>query len=848
MVAWRRVKLLKFGVTCLCFLAVAASFGQNGESAFSAAGKLAVEGKRREALAKYLEAVLLLRDEGASPDRIASARKGAGDLALDLQDFVVAEEQLRQVVEFRRTQGPSDGLLQTLQSYARALRGLSRFEESYAALVDAKKVNDQIPFEYGRTYSIVNALREACYWDRNNVQAIEWGFEQLSLARKYRPKSSDEAASLHGLLEPLRGARSYSAEREYLDQWVALLQEIKPESPEMANALRYLCDNSNGLGDKAAAKRYAREAVEMLSRCAPSINNYFVAMTVLANYEADGNRTAEALELAEKAWSFYRERNQSRPLEIIQRAQRVDDFGVFGHSVMRVFFRTGKPERAIEILQEIQGRGLSQKLFNQLRLTSLSGSNSVDRYQKIEEQIGAASQRVSTASIAVGLAENALKKAKQGGKDETVPARELEAKKKELEKEQVELARLRADSAKQWTEVTQKFPAAFPKVAPLGDVLKYLPSSSVYLGYFLGFAPTVSLIVIHPDGRSKMVDLKPDVFALRDRVNKIREKLLSRNPSVTADLRAFYKDIVPDSVRNEVELAERLVITPDGPLWEIPFSALLAGPDANQYYLGLAKPILTTPSLSILGLNKEASKAKGSSGPVRATIVGDPVFSWDNAANLSAVGERSALWSSGKPPAPLPGTKAEAEKIAELYGSSAITADQATETSVRNALKSSAILHIATHGYVNNDYPLASGLLLTAPKAPPQSYSGDGALLAWEFLQMKSVATSLAVLSACETGLGKNLRAEGVDGLARSLQIAGIPTVVTSLWKVDDRSTAQLMVEFHKGVRAGKEFDVALCHAMRELFSGPENREPYFWAPFFVVGDQTNRVFNPVAK
>jgi len=835
--------LRRLAAVATVWMLLAIGYAQGGESVLTAAGKLAVEGKRREALAKYLEAALQLQQEGASEERVVTARKGAGDVALDLQDFAVAEEQLRRVVEFRKQQGATITLVSTYQSYSRALRGLGRFEESYAALAAAKKANDQVPFEYSRTFDLVNSLRDACYWDQNHAQGIEWGFEQLALARKYRPRSSDEAISLHGLLEPLRQGKSYAAEREYLDQWVSLLREIRPESPEMANALRYLCDNSRGLGDRAAARKYAREAVEMLARCAPSINNYFVAMTVLGTYEAENQNMYEANELAERAWKFYRERNQQRPMEIIQRTQRVDDFGVFGYSVMRLFFRVGKPERSIEVLQEIQGRGLSQKLFNQMRLSSIAGTTAVERFHKMEEAIGIASQRVSEASIAAGLAENTLKKAKAQGKDEAVPARELESRRKSLEKEQAELARLQADSAARWSEVVQKFPSAFPKVAPLSDVAKYLPPKSVYLGFFLGSAPTVSLVVIHPDGRSKLADLKPDVFALRDRVNRIREKLLSRNPSVNSDLRSLFKEIIPDSVRSDVESAERLIVTPDGPLWEVPFSALLAGSDANPYYLGLAKPILTTPSLSILGLNKEASKAKASSGPVRATIIGDPVFSWEGAQKLAAVGERSALWSSGKPPAPLPGTKLESEEISTLYETSPLTAGQATEGNVRNALKSSAIIHIATHGYANNDYPLASGLLLTAPKTPPQDYSGDGALLAWEFLQMKSVKTTLAILSACETGLGRNLRAEGVDGLARSLQIAGIPTVVTSLWKVDDRSTSKLMVEFHKGVRAGKDFDVALCHAMRELFTQSESKEPYFWAPFFVVGDQTNRLF-----
>jgi CHAT domain-containing protein len=87
------------------------------------------------------------------------------------------------------------------------------------------------------------------------------------------------------------------------------------------------------------------------------------------------------------------------------------------------------------------------------------------------------------------------------------------------------------------------------------------------------------------------------------------------------------------------------------------------------------------------------------------------------------------------------------------------------------------------------------------------------------------------------------LRAQGVDGLVRSFQIAGVPSIVSSLWKVEDESTAKLMKEFHSKVRAGEAYDEAIRQAMIAIFQNEETRHPYFWAPFILTGDQKNSLF-----
>jgi CHAT domain-containing protein len=137
---------------------------------------------------------------------------------------------------------------------------------------------------------------------------------------------------------------------------------------------------------------------------------------------------------------------------------------------------------------------------------------------------------------------------------------------------------------------------------------------------------------------------------------------------------------------------------------------------------------------------------------------------------------------------------------------------------------------------------MASGLLLTPPPAepPPGHTDDDGALQAWEIFSQLRLRAELAVLSACQTGLGKNVAGEGLVGLTRALQYAGCRSVIASQWQVDDASTAALMGALHRGLRAGLAKDEALRRAMAAVRAEPRTAHPYYWAAFLLTGDPDN--------
>jgi CHAT domain-containing protein len=145
------------------------------------------------------------------------------------------------------------------------------------------------------------------------------------------------------------------------------------------------------------------------------------------------------------------------------------------------------------------------------------------------------------------------------------------------------------------------------------------------------------------------------------------------------------------------------------------------------------------------------------------------------------------------------------------------------------------IIHFATHGLLNSQHPELSGVVLSLfdEEGRPQ----DGFLRLHDIYNLK-LAADLVVLSACKTGLGKEIKGEGLVGLTRGFFYAGAPRVVASLWKVDDRATAELMKLFYQRMlRDGLRPAEALRKAQIDMLKQPRWAAPYYWAGFTLQGE-----------
>ncbi len=145
------------------------------------------------------------------------------------------------------------------------------------------------------------------------------------------------------------------------------------------------------------------------------------------------------------------------------------------------------------------------------------------------------------------------------------------------------------------------------------------------------------------------------------------------------------------------------------------------------------------------------------------------------------------------------------------------------------------MLHFATHGILNSEQPELSGLVLSL--VDQQGKPQEGFWRLHEIYNLKLNA-DLVVLSACQTGLGKEVKGEGLIGLTRGFMYAGAPRVVASLWQVDDVATAELMKRFYRGMLQQRQRPAAALRAAQlEMQSKKQWQHPFYWAAFTLQGE-----------
>ncbi len=329
-------------------------------------------------------------------------------------------------------------------------------------------------------------------------------------------------------------------------------------------------------------------------------------------------------------------------------------------------------------------------------------------------------------------------------------------------------------------------------------------------------------------------------------------------PAFVAASSAAYKAVVEPAASTIGD--KRILVVADGALNYIPFEALVKNSEGADYaslnYLVKTNEIVYSPSASVIS----AIRASGPSSGKNILLVADPVFSADDprakgsgAATASAetrglgLGLEAAVndvagaptTSGGLRLARLSGTRTEADEISKIAKGGGAQAEvwtdlNASEDNARSRdLTGYRYLHVATHGLLDAERPQFTGVVLSLVG----NKSNDGFLRTDEIFNLK-LGAPLVMLSACETGLGKEKRGEGVIGLTRAFMYAGAPTVGVSLWSVADKSTAELMTDFYKRMLTGSSSPAASMRAAQvAMIDGKKYSAPFYWAPFVLVGE-----------
>lgn len=446
---------------------------------------------------------------------------------------------------------------------------------------------------------------------------------------------------------------------------------------------------------------------------------------------------------------------------------------------------------------------------------------------------------------------------------------------------------LTADYQEVQAEIRTKSPryAALTQPVPLdlrAIQSKLLDRNTMLLEYSLGEDASYLWAVTQDSIKSyelpKRADIEASARNMYALITSTRKAL--RNPStVVNDLNPerINAELTEESTRlSEMLLSpvaanlrgKRLLIVADGALQYIPFGALPMSSKSTDAKLPLIveHEIVMLPSASTLDvLRREVAGRKAA--PRAVAVFADPVFESDDVRlkmrikRASSTAEANAAAASrsmtvehratedaareigveeagGRIPR-LPGTRIEAEDILSLVPPGErkqaldFSASRAAATS--DELAQYRIIHFATHGFLNSAHPELSGIVLSMydERGTPQ----DGFLRSHEIFNLH-LSSDLVVLSACQTGLGKEVRGEGLVGLTRGFMYAGATRVVVSLWNVSDEATAELMSNFYQGMLKEKLSPAAaLRSAQIRMLRQKRWQSPYYWSAFTLQGE-----------
>ncbi|MBS2007918.1 MAG: CHAT domain-containing protein [Cyanobacteria bacterium SZAS TMP-1] len=372
--------------------------------------------------------------------------------------------------------------------------------------------------------------------------------------------------------------------------------------------------------------------------------------------------------------------------------------------------------------------------------------------------------------------------------------------------------------------------------APTLEQIKALVAShnTCAVEYFVG-PDKLYIFVAHPDGKTEGASYpisRKDLYAMVDKTytsvitppanltdlkgsNDRREKNLADLYSV---LLAPVKDMLPKD-------PEALVtIVPHRSLFLVPFAALI---DGNKKFLIENHTLSVVPAIGVLrATEKMAGEQATSAGASQDKLLafGNPTIKF--VPGLGA----------------LPYAEQEVKKISSLFGGSDRTMIKTGTAATKSALTALApgynVIHLATHGLIDEEHPMDSAVLLATEGAD------DGILSVRDILKLPPLKAHLVTLSACQTGRGK-ISGDGVAGLSRSFIIAGTPSVMVSLWNVDDVMTAYQMESFYKDYLASSSKATALRQAQlktitfmeKGLTQAGSRANPRYWAAFQLVGE-----------
>lgn len=334
---------------------------------------------------------------------------------------------------------------------------------------------------------------------------------------------------------------------------------------------------------------------------------------------------------------------------------------------------------------------------------------------------------------------------------------------------------------------------------------------ALILDYLVTPAETY-VFVIKPGMRPRVASLGIRQATLAKETAEFHRQLASHDLSYADAARELYR-LLLGPVERDLAGQTSVIIIPDAQLWDIPFHALQPRPN---HFLIEDAAVSYSPSIAVLRETMRVSASRVGSPPGRELLaLGDPAG-----------------------PERLPEAGRQVRALQALYGSHSslvLTGDAATEEALKTEAGKYRVVHVASHAILDNANPMYSYALLA------KSGTEDGIFEARELMTL-NLKADLLVLSACDTARGHAPPGEGIDGMLWATFVAGVPTTVASLWRVESSSASDLMIGFHRSLLEARRSKTPFTKAMSlrkaalDLIAGSKYSHPFYWAGFVVVG------------
>ncbi len=737
-----------------------------------------------------------------------------------------------------------------LQNLGNVYKLLGRDEKAVEYFIQALAVHREVKYRVGEA-DVLNNLSDSYLRLERDEEAIEAQEQALDIYRELKYRLGEGTALLtlgiqHAKLE------KYDKALEIYQQALAIFREVKNRENEGLTLFRIGESKLHLRGTDEAVSLFT-EAIAIL-RSIGSKNFEFGALTALAKLERDRGNLALAQKTVEESLKI----SESLRADLISPESRTaflsgvqDSYKLYTDLLMRqhrIQPKKGFDQLAVETAERQRARSL---------LDLLTESNTNVRQGVDPELI----QSEQTLAKKLSDKAQALARSDRPERSKTLDA-DISELATQLERAQTAIRKANPN----YSALVQPQPLKFK------EIQAQLDPDTLLLEFALG-EDRSHLWAITRDSLTSYE--LPKEEAIKQSAVQVYEMLTARNTGKAGETELQRKTRVSDAEAKlpAASLAlsqsilkpvasqfgtKRLVIVADGALQYIPF-AMLPDPAAANQPLIVGHEVVSLPSASALAVQR-TQLAGRQSAPKMLAVIADPVFdrtdvrvktasagtvakdqtsSVADTRGLEHIAEVASGNSGRLVIRRLAFTRQEADALLALApkASSLRETDfQANRANVMDGdLAQYRYVHFATHGLLDSERPGLSALVLST--VDESGKAQDGFLRANDIYNMKLPA-ELVVLSACQTGLGKEVRGEGLIGLTRGFMYAGAKRVVVSLWSVNDKATSDLMTKFYRGMLKDNERPAAALRAAQiEMWKQKKWQSPYYWAAFTMQGE-----------